>query len=992
MNKIFNYIKQNKDTKLLIVADEKQAMMARDVASYLGLSPFVLSDLRANFGDDLLSFTDEIKDMTSTLESFHQYRKQNKLLISPVRTITYALPKADCFDTLTIEFASTLNIAELKEKLYNWGYYFVDIVTEQGEVSIRGDIIDIFPPNDEYGYRISLFDNEVDGIRKFDVENQKSFKDEIEQFSISASFLAFDEEKLETINEKIAQSNIDVFEKDIHSLGFWFLDDDASYYTRELKSSITKEALDEMDEVYIFDEKRIPKEELLSTTPILEDNTYKEIDVANVVDFLKFHEGKKVTIISSTEGKIRGYDLNLNDKNITFKIQHEVVNLVSDEEVIISLNKQIKKKRKKRPKIVLDELQKDDFVVHEVHGIGQFKGIEPVTVMGAKRDFVIVQYAGDDRLLIPVENIGIIDRYLADSGSSATLDKLGKGSFTKLKGKVKERLFAIASDIIALAAKRELVKGIYIDTSKEEIKILQNDAGFEYTKDQNRSIKEFLADMNSGLVMDRLLSGDVGFGKTEVALNGMLAVLLNGYQSLFICPTTLLSSQHFEGIKKRLEPFGFKIAKLDGRTSTKDRNALKKSLEEGTLDLVIGTHALLNVKCKNLGLVIVDEEHKFGVKQKEKLKDIRSDVHIFSMSATPIPRTLNLALSKIKGMSSLLTPPSERLGVRSFVKEYDDKMIKEIILREKRRGGQLFYIYNNIATIETKKKDLLEIMPNLKIAVMHSQITSKQSEETLEMFGNGEIDILLATSIVESGLHLPNANSMIIDGADRFGIADLHQLRGRVGRSNKEGFCYFVVKDKKTITKDAIRRLIALESNSYLGSGTALAHQDLEIRGGGNIIGEAQSGHIKQIGYGLYLKMLEEAIAILSGEIQEEEQNVDIKLSITAFISSDYVSEDRVRLELYRRLSMCKEKKEIFAIQDEMEDRFGRLDLPTKQFIELIIIKINALEKKIKTISNYDMNITIVYNDERKETIKSPSRDDDDLIITTLNYLTKKGN
>jgi len=991
MNKIFNYIKQNKDTKLLIVADEKQAMIARDCASYLGLSPFVLSDLRANFGDDLLSFSEEIKEMTSTLESFHQYRKQNKLLISPVRTITYPLPKADCFDNLTIEFASTINIQELKNKLYNWGYYFVDIVTEQGEVSVRGDIIDIFPPNNEYGYRVSLFDDEVEGIRKFDVENQKSFKDEIEEFTVSASFLAFDESKLATINEKIAESNIDVFEKDIHSLGFWFLDDDASYYTKELQSSITKEALDEIDEVYIFDEKRIPKEELLSTTPILEDDTYKQIDVANVLDFLKFHEGKKVTIISSTEGKARGYDLDLNDKSITFKIQHEVVNLVSDDEVIISLNKQVKKKRKKRPKIVLDELQKNDFVVHEVHGIGQFKGIEPVTVMGAKRDFVIVQYAGDDRLLIPVENIGIIDRYLADSGSIATVDKLGKGSFAKLKGKVKERLFAIASDIIAIAAKRELTKGIYIDTTKEEIQVLQGNAGFEYTKDQSRSVKEFLGDMGSGLVMDRLLSGDVGFGKTEVAMNGMLAVLLNGYQSLFICPTTLLSSQHFDGIRKRLEPFGFKVAKLDGRTSTKDRNALKKSLEEGTIDLVVGTHALLSVKCKNLGLVIVDEEHKFGVKQKEKLKDIRSDVHIFSMSATPIPRTLNLAMSKVKGMSSLLTPPSERLGVRSFVKEYDEKMIKEIILREKRRGGQLFYIYNNIATIETKKKDLLEIMPNLKIAVMHSKITVSQSEKTLEAFSAGEIDILLATSIVESGLHLPNANSIIIDGADRFGIADLHQLRGRVGRGDKEGFCYFVVQDKKTITKDAIRRLIALESNSYLGSGTALAHQDLEIRGGGNIIGEAQSGHIKQIGYGLYLKMLEEAIAILSGEVQEEEVSVDIKLSITAFISSDYVSEDRVRLELYRRLSMCTAIKEVYSIQDEMEDRFGKLDLPTKQFIELIIIKINALEKKIKTISNYDMNITVVYNDEKKETIKSPSRDDDDLIITTLNYLTKKG-
>jgi len=991
MNKIFNYIKQNKDTKLLIVADEKQAMIARDCASYLGLTPFVLSDLRANFGDDLLSFSDEIKEMTSTLETFHKYGKQNKLLISPIRTISYPLPKAECFDNLTIEFTSTINISDLKDKLYNWGYYFVDIVTEQGEVSIRGDIIDIFPPNDEFGYRVSLFDDEVDGIRKFDVENQKSFKDELEEFTISASFLAFDESKLATINEKIEASNIDVFEKDIHSLGFWFLDDDASYYTRELQSSITQEALDEIDEAYIFEEKRIPKEELLSTSPILEDDTYKQIDVANVVDFLKFHDGKKVTIISSTEGKARGYDLDLNDKSITYKIQHEVLNLVSDDEVIISLNKQIKKKRKKRPKIVLDELQKDDFVVHEVHGIGQFKGIKPVTVMGAKRDFVIVQYAGDDKLLIPVENIGIIDRYLADSGSIATVDKLGKGSFAKLKGKVKEKLFAIASDIIAIAAKRELTKGIYIDTSKEEIQVLQGNAGFEYTKDQTRSVKEFLTDMNSGLVMDRLLSGDVGFGKTEVAMNGMLAVLLNGYQSLFICPTTLLSSQHFEGIKKRLEPFGFKIAKLDGRTSTKDRNALKKSLEEGTVDLVVGTHALLNVKCKNLGLVVVDEEHKFGVKQKEKLKDIRSDVHIFSMSATPIPRTLNLAMSKIKGMSSLLTPPSERLGVRSFVKEYDDKMIKEIILREKRRGGQLFYIYNNIATIETKKKDLLEIMPNLKIAVMHSKITPKQSEETLEMFSNGEVDILLATSIVESGLHLPNANSMIIDGADRFGIADLHQLRGRVGRGGKEGFCYFVVQDKKAITKDAIRRLIALESNSYLGSGTALAHQDLEIRGGGNIIGEAQSGHIKQIGYGLYLKMLEEAIAILSGEVEEEEVSVDIKLSITAFISSDYISEDRVRLELYRRLSMCKEVKEVYNIQDEMEDRFGKLDLPTKQFIELIIIKINALNKKIKTISNYDMNITIVYNDEKKEMIKSRSRDDDDLIITTLNYLTKKG-
>ena len=990
MNKIFNYIKTNKDIQLLIVSDEKQAMVARDCASYLGRQPFVLSDLRANFGDDLLAFSDEIKELTATLEGFHNYPKQNKLLISPIRTITYALPKSECFDSLTIEFAATLNLKDLKEKLYNWGYYFVDIVTSDGEVSIRGDIVDIFPPNEEFAYRISLFDDEIESIRKFDVENQKSFKEELESFTVSASFLALSDEKLELINEKIENSNIDVFEKDIHSLGFWYLDEEAAFYTRQLQSCITKDALDEIEEVYIFEEKRIEKEELLSTPSILDDNTYALIDPANIQEFLQFHKEKKVTIISSTEGKLRSHDFDLNNKNITYKLDYQVLNLVSDDEVIISLNKEIKKKRKKKPKIVLDELQKDDFVVHEIHGIGQFKGIEPVVVMGAKRDFVIVQYAGDDRLLIPVENIGIIDRYLADSGSIATLDKLGKGSFAKLKSKVKERLFAIASDIIAIAAKRELTHGIKIDTDKEEIKVLQGDAGFEYTKDQNRSVKEFLTDMNSGLVMDRLLSGDVGFGKTEVAMNGILAAILSGYQALFVCPTTLLSSQHFAGLKERFEPFGVKVAKLDGRTSAKDKTAIKKSLEDGHIDLVIGTHSLLNVKCKNLALVVIDEEHKFGVKQKEKLKDIRNDVHIFSMSATPIPRTLNLALSKIKGMSSLLTPPGERLGVRSFVKEYDDKLIKEIILREKRRGGQLFYIYNNIATIETKKADLLEIMPNLKISVMHSKITAKQSEDTLEAFSNGDIDVLLATSIVESGLHLPNANSIIIDGADRFGIADLHQLRGRVGRGTKEGYCYFVVQDKKLITKDAIRRLLALESNSYLGSGTALAHQDLEIRGGGNIIGEAQSGHIKQIGYGLYLKMLEEAIAILSGEVKEETKSVDIKLSITAYISSDFVSEDRVRLELYRRLSMATDKKVVYEIQDEMEDRFGKLDLPTKQFIELIVIKINAMDKKIKTISNYEMNISIVYQDDKKIVIKSPSRDDDDLINTTLKFLTQK--
>ncbi len=987
MNNIYDFFKDKQDTQLLIVSDDKEVDTAYNVLKFLGYEPFVLSDLRANYGDDLLSFSEELSEITRNLENFYNYKKQNKIIISPVRTVSFPLPKEDCFDSFTISFADTINFEELKSKLYNWGYYFVDIVTSEGEVSFRGDIIDIAPLNTQTAFRVSLFDDEVESIREFDIEDQKSSKEEIESFSIAPAFLALDEAKFDVINEKIQSDNNDAFIKDIHSLGFWHLDEMAEFYTSKYKSVITQDALKEIDEAYIFDEARIKKEELLVIPSIPTSSKYTQISPANIKEYLGFHEGKKVTIISSTEAKVKSYDLDLSDTSIKYVFEPLILNLVSNEEVIISLNKEIKKRKKKRVKLVIDELKIGDLVVHEEYGIGEFEGVKPVTVMGACRDFVTLKYSGEDKLLIPVENLDIIDRYVADSGSVAVLDKLGKASFAKLKSKVKEKLFAIAGEIIQLAAKRELVSGIKLNTKKEAIDLFQRNAGFEYTKDQARSIKEMFSDLNGGLVMDRLLSGDVGFGKTEVAMNGLLAAALNGYQAIFVCPTTLLSSQHYHGVQERLKNFGIKVAKLDGRSTTKEKSEVKKGLADGTFDVVIGTHSLLSVKTKNLALVIIDEEHKFGVKQKEKLKHLREDVHIFSMSATPIPRTLNLALSKVKGMSSLLTPPTQRIGTRSYVKEYNDKLIKEIVLREKRRGGQLFYIFNNIAAIETKKADILEILPNIKVEVIHSKVTPKESERILLDFSDGKFDILLATSIVESGLHLPNVNSIIIDGSDRFGIADLHQLRGRVGRGDKEGFCYFLVEDKNKITNDAIRRLVALESNSYLGSGQALAYQDLEIRGGGNIVGEAQSGHIKQIGYSLYLKMLEDALATLSGEVKEENKNVDIKLTISAFISGDYITEDRIRLELYRRLSRATDKSEVFEIEEEMEDRFGKPDTPTKQFIELILIKIKALAKNIKTISNYEMNITFTYNDDKKETIKSPSKDDDDLIATVMKFL-----
>ncbi|MDX4061069.1 transcription-repair coupling factor [Aliarcobacter skirrowii] len=994
MKNIYSYLKNLKEQKrlkeceLLVVNDDKEAKIASDIISFLGFSPFTLPDFRANFKDDLLSFKEELQDITKTLSSFYEYKKENKILISPIRTISFPLPKKECFDSFTINFADKLDLQELKEKLYNWGYYFVDIVTSEGEVSLRGDIFDIASLGSEFGYRVSLFDDEVESIRKFDIEDQKSFKDEIESFTIKPAFLALNSATYENLNEKIETISSDAFIKDIHSLGFWYLDDMATYLPQNMSSFITLNALSELDEAYIFEEKRLNKDKFLTLPKIIEDDRYKEISPSNIKEFITFHKDKKITLISSSEARVKAVDLSLDDKDIKYIFSHEIINLLSSDEVIISLNKEIKKKRKKRVKFVIDELVLNDFVVHEKHGIGVYKGIEPVTIMGAKRDFVVINYQGEDRLLIPVENLDTIDRYVADGESYAIVDKLGRGSFAKLKEKVKDRLFEIANDIIKLAAARELVNGIKIDIDEFLIKEFQSKAGFSYTKDQTRSINEIFADISSGKVMDRLLSGDVGFGKTEVAMNALLAVINSGYQAIFVCPTTLLATQHYHSISKRFKEFGIDVYKLDGKSSAKEKSSIKKGLEDGSVKFVIGTHSLLDIKTSNLALVIIDEEHKFGVKQKEKLKGLREDVHIFSMSATPIPRTLNLALSKLKGMSTLLTPPSERLGVRTFVKEYSDGLIKEIVLREKRRGGQLFYVHNNIASIEAKKKDLEKLIPNIKVDIIHSQIKSVDAEKIIENFENKEFDILLATSIVESGIHLPNANSIIIDGADRFGIADLHQLRGRVGRSNKEGYCYYVVEDKSKITPEAIKRLVALESNSYLGSGTALAHQDLEIRGGGNIIGAEQSGHIKQIGYGLYLKMLEDTLAVLSGEQKDEKKSVDIKLAISAFISSDYIVEDRIRLELYRRLSRVNDTSSLYAIEEEMEDRFGKLDTPTKQFMDLILIKILAMSKGVEQISSYEMNVTFV-KDGIKETIKSRSKDDDDIISATLQYLRK---
>ncbi|RUM70842.1 MAG: transcription-repair coupling factor [Sulfurovum sp.] len=974
-----------KNRELLICKNDKESQKIADTAILLNYQPFILPDLRLSKGDDLRSFQVEIYELIEALHGYYSTEKK-RLLIAPIRTLLLPLPKEEFFPTIEIEFASTLNLKELKDRLYYWSYHFVDIVTQKGEVSFRGDIIDIFPLGSSVAYRISLFDEEVESIREFSLDTQKSSKEELESIEIIPALLGLDSEQYEAWQSRVNLSSVDVFVKDIDSLGLWYLNEFSENYLKFFEPLFTSMMSEELEEIYSLDTPLIGRADFnLSVIP--KAKIFRELAVINPNAIIKSNAQKKITIIAKNESIIRGSELH-SFENMEFVYKNIIVNLISSEEVIISLNKPIKRKKIKKASMILDELKLGDYVVHENHGVGLFKGVEKRVVLGATREFVVILYQNEDTLLIPVENLNVIDRYVADSGGLPVLDKMGKASFKKLKGKVKEKLFAIASEIINLSAQRHLKKGIVLKRDLVEHQIFMSQAGFIHTEDQEEAINSMLDDMVSGRMMDRLLSADVGFGKTEVAMNGMFIAFQNGYQSMMVAPTTLLSSQHFKSMQERFEKYDIKIGKLDRFTTGKEKKALLNGLKEGTVDMVVGTHALLKAEFKKLAFIIIDEEHKFGVKQKEALKEIAIDVHLLSMSATPIPRSLNMALSSVKTFSEILTPPVERQGVRTFVKSYDEKIIKEAITREMRRAGQIFYVFNSIAQIEEKRKVLLKLMPKLRISVLHSKISAKQTEEDMALFEAGEYDVMLSTSIVESGIHMPHANTMIVDGADNFGIADLHQLRGRVGRGGKEGYCYFMVEDKERLTENAKRRLLALESHSQLGSGAVLAFHDLEIRGGGNIIGEAQSGHIKQIGYSLYLRMLEDAIKELSGTSEEESHHVDIKLTIDAYLNEELIEEDRLRLELYRRLSQCETTGEVYEIEKEIADRFGKLDTISRQFMDVMVMKVLAKEKKVSKIVNAGEKVFIEFIDERERVmLKAYSKDDDDLIATAMGWL-----
>ncbi len=979
---LYEFLKKNTPPKLLIVQDDKKAQRAKAVFDSLKIPAVTLPDIRVFFEDDLRSFYEEVREYILGLLKF--YKNQSSSLIIPLHTLKLPAPKKELFDEFEIEFAQTINLNELKDRLFFWGYSFVDIVTQKGEVSFRGDIIDIFPPNSKTPYRINLFDEEVESIYPFDLKTQKRFKEELESIKITPAFLALNRESFEKLNSRVQKAKFNSFSKDIFSFGLWVLEEMGEFLVDKFEGFFLEDLSKELKESDSFGEiksKILPL--LKNITPPAKE--YKELEVIDINKLIELHKDKKIKVLAKDKTTIRASILK-NLKEIEIIYSDGIINLIGKDELILSINRKKAPKRVKKASLILDEIGVGDYVVHQNYGVGLFKGIQKREILGAKREFLAIEYQKGDMLYVPVESLEVVDRYIADSSSLPSVDRLGKGNFKNLKSKVKSKLFAIASEIINISAKRALKKGIILEADEVEFELFLSQAGFEHTPDQLEAINAIKEELKSGKIMDRLLSGDVGFGKTEVAMSAIFITVKAGFQAVMIAPTTLLANQHYKTLKERFAPWKIEVAKLDRFTPAKEKKRVLKELKEGNLKVVVGTHSLFRAEFKNLALVIVDEEHKFGVKQKESLKELSINCHLLSMSATPIPRSLNMALSKIKTFSEILTPPNQRVGVRTFVKEFNPQIIKEAILREIKRGGQIFYIYNSISSIKSKEDEIKELLPNLKITTLHSKTPPAKMEEEMLKFESKEYDLLLSTTIVESGIHLPNVNTIIVDGAQKFGIADLHQLRGRVGRGKREGFCYLLVDDKESLSPKAKRRLLALESHSELGSGAVLAMYDLEIRGGGNLIGEAQSGHIKQIGYSLYLKMLEESIKELSGK-KEVLEVVELNLQVDAYLSDEIIYEDRLRLELYRRFAQANDTQEVYEIEAEIIDRFGKLDKVSRQYIDLIVIKVLAKRATISKVSSYGERVFIEFADGKKEILNAPSKDDDDIINTALEYL-----
>ena len=807
------------------------------------------------------------------------------------------------------------------------------MVEDRNQFSIRGDIFDIFPKNSEYPVRIEFsFGDEIERVTYFDIETQKS----IEKKSSIDMYINSNNEERKTLFSLLGKlDNVHIFMEN-----------------RELLEYKLGEILKDVGEAEV--ELRERFQELVNVAEQVEITKfeYDELHSFEDVEYIKklgTDPRLKIKIVSEEEKRYREI---FQGENFEFE-RYPLFEGYRDGDTLVLTDRELKGVRVKRERRDrgfqryknVSEIQEGDYIIHENYGVGIYLGVEIID----GHDYLKIKYADEDKLFVPIEGIGKIGKYISYSGEVPEIYKLGRKGFRKKREKITEELIQFAKEIVEIQAKRELEAGYIFapDTLWQE----EFEEGFPYreTTSQLKAIEDVKRDMESPRVMDRVVCGDVGFGKTEVAIRAAFKAAIEGKQVVVMVPTTVLAQQHYERFTERMKNYPITIELLSRLSSLKEQKTTLDNILSGAVDIVIGTHRILSedVKFKDLGLVIIDEEQKFGVKAKEHLKRLRNKIDMLTLTATPIPRTLNLALLGIRDLSVIDTPPEGRKPIETIFLEGTDKNIRDAIMREIAREGQVFYIFNSVKGIEKKVYELKGILPEyLKIGFVHGKMLPKEIKERIKEFENGEIDVLLATTIIENGIDIENANTMIIDRADKLGLSQIYQLRGRVGRGNRQSYCYLLTKEYQSKkAKDREESIKMLEETG--GGGLQLSMEDMRIRGAGEILGEKQHGALETFGYTLYMKMLQEEIEKIKGEFEEDLEDIEIKVNYPAFIPESYIEKSE-KIKIYRRVADIKRESELQEIKDELIDRFGKMPIEAQGFFKYIALKFRARKLGVK--------------------------------------------
>jgi len=967
------------------------------------------------------------------------------VVVTSVEAVSHKLIRPELFEKniINISMESTIEIEELSLRLLEMGYERVDIVENLGQFAVRGGIIDIFSIDSEYAARIELFGNDVDSIRIFDPDTQRSVGKLETVRIIPAREVIYPRDKLDKIRQrvlsdlkKIRKSEGNGIKKKVsedmeklqESMYFPGIDRYIPYILEEYSSIIdycNENVLFFMDEPsrqkqridnFLLEHFETCKS-LLEKGLLLPGSQEMHLDYESLVQKIQkrkvvvlnsinsdcglFKPGKVVNIPGRLVGSFQGHTEFLNQSIREWKEQKNRIVLLSGTkgrgerlresfresgieavysndpageiqpgQLVItrgSLNKGFEyptarfivisdkevfgqdKKHRKQPSrsrgariSLFTDLKPGDYVVHDVHGIGLYVGIEKLSVEGIKRDYLKISYKNNGFLYIPTNQLDLIQKYIGSEGKPPKLNKLGGTEWLRTKTKVKESLKEIAGELLKIYAKRMTVEGFKFSPDTVWQKQFEEQFPYNETEDQLKCIQEIKADMESGRPMDRLLCGDVGFGKTEVAVRAMFKAVMDGKQVAYLVPTTVLAQQQYTNFIKRFKDFPIKIEMISRFRTPAEQKKILKNLKTGNVDILIGTHRLLqkDIQFRDLGLLVIDEEQRFGVLHKEHIKNMAPDVSVLTLTATPIPRTLHMSLVGIRDISVIEDPPEERYPVQTYVMEYNRDVIRDAISREISRKGQVFYLYNRVRSIDMKAAEIQKLNPEARVGVAHGQMNERELEDIMLSFINGEFDVLVCTTIIESGLDMPNVNTIIVEDADRMGLAQLYQLRGRVGRSNRLAYAYITYRRDKVVSEIAEKRLKAIKEFTELGSGFKIAMRDLEIRGAGNLLGAQQHGHLESVGYEMYCKLLDEAVRELKGEKPGKGTNeVFIDINVSAYIDDSYISSESIKIEMYKKIASIQDEKDMLDIEDELTDRYGDIPEPVRNLLSIAYIK-----------------------------------------------------